>query len=339
MEKNYIEFLFNYINKFFKFIGPLFSIIINTFLIYTYFSLLKNVFPYWYVYYYPYESRKIFYNLYKSIMTIELCYTLFNNILALLVKPGNIKDIRNSKYYKTHSPYFSERLLFPISSVDMSKNSINDIEKGLQLKSDNITHKNTNWSICKICNEIKPLRTHHCSICGSCVFKMDHHCPWINNCIGQNNHRYFLLFLVHVFLYSIFSTVIILLILFNKKKLINIHNDVNIMQKEPNIIEIKYLGFLGLSCIVIELLFSGWNWFLVLNGNTTLEFWSKRTGYELFKGIQDYSFGTWKKNLFYVFGSTNLIKIIFIPSFKKLPFSGLEISKFIDPEFSIEGIN
>ena len=111
------------------------------------------------------------------------------------------------------------------------------------------------------------------------------------------------------------------------------------MQKEPNIIEIKYLGFLGLSCIVIELLFSGWNWFLVLNGNTTLEFWSKRTGYELFKGIQDYSFGTWKKNLFYVFGSTNLIKIVFIPSFKKLPFSGLEISKFIDPEFSIEGIN
>ena len=207
MEKNYIEFLFNYMNKFFKFIGPLFSIIINTFLIYTYFSLLKNVFPYWYVYYYPYESRKIFYNLYKSIMTIELCYTLFNNILALLVKPGNIKDIRNSKYYKTHSPYFSERLLFPISSVDISKNSINDIEKGLQLKSDNITHKNTNWSICKICNEIKPLRTHHCSICGSCVFKMDHHCPWINNCIGQNNHRYFLLFLVHVFLYSIFNII------------------------------------------------------------------------------------------------------------------------------------
>ena len=51
---------------------------------------------------------------------------------------------------------------------------------------------------CKYCRTFKAVRAHHCSVCNQCVFKMDHHCPWINNCIGQNNQRYFLLFLVYV---------------------------------------------------------------------------------------------------------------------------------------------
>ena len=329
--------LYKILNKFSNFVGPIFAILLNSFLIYTYFSVLKNVFPYWYTYYYPYESKKVFYIIYKLLISLELFYSLFNNILAIIIKPGNISDIRNSKYYKTHSPYYSERILFPISSIDINKSNNNlDIEKGL--KQETIKNKNINWEICKFCKEIKPLRTHHCSICGSCVIKMDHHCPWINNCIGQNNHRYFLLFLFHIFLYTILNTFFVLpILLFNNNKKFN-GKDINILKKEGNIREIEYLGILGLTCIVIESFFTGWNWFLAINGNTTIEFWSKKTGYELFKGINDYSFGSWKKNLYYIFGSNNLFKIILIPSIKKLPFSGIEISKFIDPDFSIIGI-
>jgi hypothetical protein len=55
---------------------------------------------------------------------------------------------------------------------------------------------------CKKCSTMKAPATHHCSQCGSCIAEMDHHCPWVNNCVGYYNQKYFLLFLVYVFLGS-----------------------------------------------------------------------------------------------------------------------------------------
>ena len=98
--------------------------------------------------------------------------------------------------------------------------------------------------------------------------------------------------------------------------------------------EVKFIGTLSLTSLVIEFFFAGWNWFLAINGNTTLEFWSDKTGF-LMEPIRDYSFGNWRKNLFYIFGKNNLFELLFIPSIKKLPFSGLEVSKFIDAKFNI----
>ena len=55
---------------------------------------------------------------------------------------------------------------------------------------------------CKKCNSVKPPMSHHCSICGRCVARMDHHCPWVNNCVGFYNQKFFLQFLIYVFLGS-----------------------------------------------------------------------------------------------------------------------------------------
>jgi len=53
---------------------------------------------------------------------------------------------------------------------------------------------------CQKCNKHRPLRAHHCSTCNDCICRMDHHCWFLNNCVGINNHRYFIQFLVWLWL-------------------------------------------------------------------------------------------------------------------------------------------
>ena len=316
-----IDIIFVYVSKFLKFLGPSFCITILTFLIYTYISVIKNIFPYWYKNFISYENHKILYNIYKYLIFFELLLTVFNHILAVIIKPGSVQDLRISKYYKTHSAYYSDA--FKITKYFIKNNNLNGEFK---------------WKICKYCKEIKPLRTHHCSLCGICILKMDHHCPWINNCIGHNNQRYFLLFLFHAFCYTFLVTILTIpILLFNKEYSKN-DTEVIISKNKINMKEIRYISVLGIVSLIVEIFFSGWNWFLAINGNTTLEFWASKTDYKFNEGIINYSFGNWKKNLFYIFGTENIFKILFFPHVKKLPFSGLEFSKYVDKNFFIDGI-
>ena len=300
-----IDYIFVYVSKFLKFLGPLFCITIFTFLIYTYISVIKNIFPYWYKNFISYENHKMFYNIYKYIIFFELLSTLFNHVLAIIIKPGSVQDLKIT-------PFF--------------------------IRNNNLNHQEMIWKICKYCKEIKPLRTHHCSLCDICVIKMDHHCPWINNCVGQNNQRYFLLFLFHSFCYTFLVTILTLPILLFHKKYSQNDTEVIITKNKVNMREIKYISILGIVSLIVEIFFCGWNWFLAFNGQTTLEFWASKTDYKFNEGIVNFSFGNWKKNLFYIFGTENIFKILFFPHVKKLPFSGLEFSKYVDKNFFIDGI-
>lgn len=66
------------------------------------------------------------------------------------------------------------------------------------------TAKN-DWTLCAVCECMRPPRAWHCDTCNICVLKRDHHCTFMACCIGYYNHRYFMLFVFHLFIAMIVS--------------------------------------------------------------------------------------------------------------------------------------
>jgi hypothetical protein len=305
-----IEFLFNHFSKGVKFIGPFFAFALLTFVLVVSHSFFTILLPYW--------KKKL--GFIFAILIILVCLfllfnILFNYFLAVLVKPGSTKDIKGSRLYKRKNPYeFSELIKYDIKldNILSEKKEVdaNDIPR---------------LKFCVYCNETKPLRAHHCQICGICVFKMDHHCPWIDNCVGQNNQRYFVLFLTHTLIGCIFINILSCPIFF--------------FQAETNLpMQFNFVCILCLSGMILLLFFSSWNWFLVLNGNTTIEFWTERAGMNS-NIITNFSLGEISENIYMIFGTKSIFQVIFLPSIKMLPFSGLEWSRLVDPNFKLEERN
>ncbi|XP_034107614.1 probable palmitoyltransferase ZDHHC24 isoform X2 [Drosophila albomicans] len=63
------------------------------------------------------------------------------------------------------------------------------------------------WKHCNRCDRLAPPRSWHCKLCGVCILRRDHHCMFSGYCIGHQNHRYFMCFLFHLMVASIYSTV------------------------------------------------------------------------------------------------------------------------------------
>ncbi|KAJ8726416.1 hypothetical protein PYW07_001114 [Mythimna separata] len=53
------------------------------------------------------------------------------------------------------------------------------------------------WTVCSVCECLRPPRAWHCDKCEICVLKRDHHCKFLACCIGYFNHRYFMFLLFY----------------------------------------------------------------------------------------------------------------------------------------------
>mmetsp|Transcript_10892 Transcript_10892/g.21889 ORF Transcript_10892/g.21889 Transcript_10892/m.21889 type:complete len:251 (-) Transcript_10892:21-773(-) len=123
---------------------------------------------------------------------------------------------------------------------------------------------------CKKCDNFKPPRSQHCKQCGKCILRMDHHCPWVQNCVGENNTKFFILFLFYATTTCLYYSVCVIWFLwdFMSRK----------VQQRARFHEVSgYLGLLlGTEIIVICLtLMLGslcwWNVYLMVRNQTSIE--------------------------------------------------------------------
>jgi len=164
-----------------------------------------------------------------------------------------------------------------ISSVNVASFSHHPCDKLLYL--DN--------KMCSTCNVIKPARSKHCTLCNICVPTFDHHCIWLNQCVGEQNYKYFLLFLVIHTIFFYYATIGLFLVIISElyeKDLFNasfIDRVTGQHIKTTNTVLINYVLHNNLHLVVIDILALGmgtaifffllYHLYLIYIGETTNE--------------------------------------------------------------------
>ncbi|KAJ6260502.1 hypothetical protein Dda_4728 [Drechslerella dactyloides] len=118
---------------------------------------------------------------------------------------------------------------------------------------------------CKKCQCRKPDRTHHCSTCNTCVLKMDHHCPWLANCLGIRNYKPFVLFTAYLAVFCLFACAVSSSWLWNF-----VFYDGSIVDTYLPVNWVLLAVISGVIGIVVAG-FSGYHFYLVVKGETTIE--------------------------------------------------------------------
>jgi len=346
--ENDLEFMFEKVfhifGKLLVVTGPILCFFLLTFMFMVTYSFYQIIIPYWTNYYPGFISRCLLN--FISIYTLTHLHLYY--LLAITIKPGCVDDIINSKYYKKHNPYvvdsnievnftnvFNNKKNKYVSSnlnqfVDKQNDDnklllVNNMnESGIITSSSNSTSNSVNNTSypdndfkinnCHFCSKPKVVRSHHCSACGFCVLKLDHHCPWMMNCIGQNNQRYFMLFVTFAFLTAVLTSVLSVPILYYTQ------TDIKVF---------KISTLIGVLGVFIFGVFLSWNWFVLLQGRTTIETFSKDSHKKSNCPIQDFDLLNWRDNLYMTFGTRSLFKALFCFSYKKLPYSGLEWTRLV----------
>lgn len=63
------------------------------------------------------------------------------------------------------------------------------------------------WRYCSFCEQNTPPRCFHCFTCNKCILKRHNHCTFLGKCAGYKNQRYYLLFILHVWIGVILSNI------------------------------------------------------------------------------------------------------------------------------------
>jgi len=175
--------------------------------------------------------------------------------------------------------------------------------------------------VCKVCRAPKPPRTHHCHVCKRCVLRMDHHCPWVANCVGFHNHRYFYLFLLYLWLSTLYMSIISWPAFIASSA--NSSPYSSAMSKMGTLF--AFVISVSVWCAISFML--GWHTYLILSGQTTIEFYynqtqgqAARAKGELYRNPYDLGMS---KNWQAFFGPQQIMLQWILPSSRSPPGDGL----------------
>ena len=131
-----------------------------------------------------------------------------------------------------------------------------------------LRHSTEETDLCQKCESFKPPRAHHCHVCQRCVLAMDHHCPWMANCIGFYSYRYFVLTLIYLTVGCVFVATI---------AAVEFGIPANLLYGAGSISHPVFFVFFLSTCAgcAVSLLLV-WHIYLILSGQTTIEFYQRR---------------------------------------------------------------
>ncbi|XP_013188881.1 probable palmitoyltransferase ZDHHC24 [Amyelois transitella] len=179
------------------------------------------------------------------------------------------------------------------------------------------------WTVCSVCECLRPPRAWHCNICNICILKRDHHCTFFACCIGYFNLRYFMFFTFYIFIansYSLYYNIKFLALFLTWN-----HGIVILKFLFPLFSFVFDFGYesLYVTLVVVQFViiaFSGFLFFYHLNNLL-----KGRVGPEIKLGKKGLLYDKgWKSNLIEVFGSRYYLTWVAAFINSPLPGNGLE---------------
>mmetsp|Transcript_11287 Transcript_11287/g.23102 ORF Transcript_11287/g.23102 Transcript_11287/m.23102 type:complete len:542 (-) Transcript_11287:480-2105(-) len=190
------------------------------------------------------------------------------------------------------------------------------------------------WGYCNNSKQPKPPRSHYDHVTKRLVMNLDHYCPWMFNSIGYFNYRYFVNFLIYIFmgmsygaLLTCQSFYLLQTKLYKEQRSMEARLHSTTVPRlhpmlphrdERMLVQLAFMlcAAVGLAIMIL----GGFHVYLVLTAQTTIEFhgnWSKhRKAKKANKKYRNPYDEGWRKNWKRVYGDRPML-LALLPSFRE----------------------